>query len=272
MAERKVCIVQAYEASTTPAWIAQCLRSVEEWAAMRGYDYQFSPVFWSYVPEWFRERCGSELGPLTDVGRMYLLKKQFECGADYVIWVDADVVVFDPSNFIIDTSVDFFGIEEITILTFPDKKITVSSPGLNGAVLGASHGSEQFDMYLNAIEAVVRDYPNQKIPRTIAGPQLLTQLAATNRIASLTNVGLFTPAILNEIAQGKTELSAIFSRSFGHKVAAANLCHFIRETLTEESILIYDEVMQVAINRLVASRGSIVNKYLDAPNNISLSA
>ena len=66
-------VVQAYEAGATPGWIDRCMRSVREWAASRGYDYAFTDRFFGLAPDWFRTRCGSQLGPLTDVARLVLI-------------------------------------------------------------------------------------------------------------------------------------------------------------------------------------------------------
>jgi hypothetical protein len=263
MSANKICIIQAYEAQTVPDWIARCLNSVREWAAVHRHDYHFSPEFWCHAPEWFRERCGPEFGPVTDVARVYMMKEQFERGAECVVWIDADVLVFDPQNLRIPTQADFFGIKEITILTFPDGSARSSPEGVNGAVLGARRGSALFDVYLKSIECVAHDYPDKVLPRTVAGPQLLTRLASTNHMECLTTVGLFTPAILNEIALGQTRLPALFSRSFGYRVAAANLCHFFRGILPEGSTAQYDAMMLKAIDELVNTRGEVVNGHLD---------
>ncbi|MCE9633967.1 MAG: hypothetical protein K8Q92_07260 [Methylophilales bacterium] len=257
----KVTIIQAYEAPAVPGWIARCLASVREWAALQGHDYHFSPEFWRYSPDWFRRRCGTELGPMTDVARLYMMKEQFERGVECAVWIDADVLVFDPQNLNIPTEADFFGIEEVTVLSFDDGSTQISPPGVNGALLGARRDSSMFDIYLDAVESVVRDYPELVLPRTVAGPPLLTQLAKSHNIECLTTVGLFTPNILNEIALGIPRLPAIFAKSFGHKVAAANLCHFYRDFLPAGTAAQYDALMHRALDQLITTKGDVVNLH-----------
>jgi hypothetical protein len=41
-----------------------------------------------------------------------------------------------------------------------------------------------------------------RVPRTVAGPQLLTKLVEQHAMQRLTTVGLFTPAMLAELANG----------------------------------------------------------------------
>ena len=255
-------IIQAYEAPYLPPWIARCLQTVKEWAALHGHRYHFSPEFWRYAPEWFRLRCGKELGPMTDVARLYMMKEQFESGAEYVVWIDADVLVFDPQHLTITTEADFFGIEEVFVMAYPDGATEISPVGVNGALLGARSGSTLFDVYLNNVESVVRDYPQPVLPRTVAGPPLLTELATRHPFGCLTNVGLFTPNILYAIARGEPTLPALFARSFGHKVAAANLCHIYRDFLPNGSSAQYDNLMEKALDTLLFTRGEVVNRYL----------
>ena len=238
---------------------------MRDWAALHGYAYNFSPEFWRYAPDWFRERCATEFGPVTDVARLYMMQEQFNSGAECVVWIDADVLVFDPENLNINTQADFFGIAEVVVLSFPDGTTKVSPMGINGALLGARSGSALFNVYLDAVESVVRDYPDKILPRTVAGPLLLTKLATTHHIECLTSVGLFTPNILNEIALGQVRLPTLFAKSFAHRVAAANLCHFVRDLFP--NVAQYDAVMHKALDNLIGSKGEVVNRHLEILEN-----
>ena len=106
-------IIQAWQADETPAWIATCLASVRGWAVLRGYRYTCTDRFFDVVPAALRARCGAETGPLTDVARTELMAAAHADGTDLAVWIDADVLVFDPANFAIDTSPGFFGIHRL---------------------------------------------------------------------------------------------------------------------------------------------------------------
>jgi hypothetical protein len=112
------------------------------------------------------------------------------------------------------------------------------------------------------MEAEVRDHPDPVLPRTLCGPVLLTKLAATHKIDCLTTIGLFTPAILADIATGQSRMPAAFARAFGHQVAAANLCHFYRDIVPDTATVRYDAMMLKAIDVLVHTRGEVVNRHL----------
>ena len=255
-------VIQAYEAKTTPEWIRRCMQTVEAWARSCGHDYRFSPVLFDRIPDWFRQRCGSEIGPMTDLGRLLLMQSIFDEGEDAVIWVDADVVVFDPANLQVPPDPGFLCIDEVTVGCGEEGVPVISSRTVNGALLAVSRGNAIFTIYRKAMESMVSAAPVGPLPRTVAGPQLLTRLARQEPVARLTSVGLFTPSILNDLAQGEETLPRAFSRAFGHRVAAANLCHFYRDTIDQGDVPVYDDIMLRVIDRLVDSRGEIVNRYL----------
>lgn len=255
-------IIQAYENTTTPAWIQRCLDSVKSWAETSGHDYRFSPLLFDRVPAWFRDRCGPEIGPMTDLGRLCLMQHWFDQGASPVVWIDADVLVFDPRHLHIPPGLGFLAIDEITVGAGPDGVPVIMDRSVNGALLGASRDNAMFGIYRDAIESLVRNAPAGRLPRTIAGPQLLSTLAKQHPINCLTTVGLFTLPILNDIAQGVELMPRTFSQSFGHRVAAANLCHFFRDMVVAGDVPRYDAILEQAINRLLESRGEVVNQYL----------
>jgi hypothetical protein len=60
---------------TCAPWIAQCLTSVQAWAAARGYGYEFvDDQLFELAPAWFRERCGAARLPQTDLARLLLMR------------------------------------------------------------------------------------------------------------------------------------------------------------------------------------------------------
>ncbi len=257
-------VVQAYEAGATPGWIDRCMRSVREWAASRGYDYAFTDRFFGLAPDWFRIRCGPQLGPLTDVARLVLMQSGFARGYRRVVWCDADLVVFDPDALALPDADGLTAIDEVSVGTGPDGSLMVSPRMVNGALLAATRDAEVFLRYFDEVLRVVREHPPGPVPRTVAGPMLLTRIARRLPVATLPNVGLFTPGILLELAQGGTVLPGAYMRHFGHAVAAANLCHFARQENGAHGEAAYDAVMDRAIGLLLATRGEVVNRLLRA--------
>jgi hypothetical protein len=263
-----IAVVQAYEAPATPRWIECCVASVRNWAGAKGFQHHFlREGFFGLAPEWFRARCGAQIGPVTDVSRLYLMRRFFSMGYEAVVWVDADVLVFDPERLDVRSETGFVALKEITVGVDQGGVVHVSPVTVNGALIASRRDHPLFEFYLYAVETAVRQFRGPEIPRTIAGPELLTRISQAVPIECLTTVGLFTPAILQDIASGSDRLPRIFAEQFGHRVAAANLCHFFRDTVTPEQRSFYDELMDRAMGRLIETRGEIVNRFAPPDNS-----
>lgn len=257
----RVVIVQAYEAPDTPAWITRCLTSVQRWAEARGYAYRYlDRDFFAYAPAWFRARCPGQLGPITDLARLYLMEA-LHADFDVAVWIDADVLVFDPDHLELPDTIGFVALKEVTVGLRGDE-IVASEVTVNCALVAAGRGDPVFRFYRHAIEQIVRHDPRPELPRTIAGPQLLTKISRVIPMDCLTTVGLFTPAILRDLALGQDRLPAAFARHFGHRVAAANLCHFQRARVAPGEQASFDDWMMRAMDRLEATRGEVVNRFV----------
>lgn len=251
-------ILQAYEADRRPAWIDACLASVRRWSEANGFGYHFTTDFFGRIPGWFRDACGAETGPLTDLARVLLMEEQLAPGRT-VVWVDADVLAFDPAALAL-PDVGFFAIDEVSVLRDPASGRPQLGRGINGALLGATQGDPRLALYRSAIGQVVRDRADGSIPRTIAGPVLLTHLAERLAIDRIGNVGLLTPLMIDELHHGAPDLVRTLMLATGRRLAAANLCHFAAALAPDRAY--YDMVMERVIERLLATRGALLNDLL----------
>ncbi|MGF7147980.1 hypothetical protein FHS96_001589 [Sphingomonas zeicaulis] len=258
-----ITILQSYEAPSTPVWIARCLDSVRRWADAHGYGYSFTDRFFAAVPHWFRTICGPETGPMTDIARLVLMQRLFDRGAGFVVWIDADVLIFDPDALTIDPTLGFFGIRERALLLDNDRRPTIGPENVNGAILGSTPDNPRFATYRWAVEEVVRRHTDGPIPRTIAGPRLLTRMATRHPFVAIDHVGLLTPAMITEIAAAGSDLCRRYMTAFGSPLAAANLCHFYRDAVNEDRRRRFDAAMDHAISLLVETRGGVINDLLD---------
>lgn len=256
-------ILQVYESTDLPIWIERCIGTVKQWSEAKGFAYKFlREGFFSRSPDWFRERCGAQTGPVTDLSRVLLMQDLFDEGYETVIWIDADVLIFDAPTFKIEITKGFLAIYEVTLHVRTNGEVNVTGPTVNGAVLGAVRDHPVLNFYRHAIEETVRNFPHHEIPRTVAGPTLLTRIAQIVPLECITTVGLFTPAMLQEIAQGGDRLCRIFSERFGYAVAAANLCHFFRGEIVPAQRQALDQLTLLAIERLLETRGAYINRFL----------
>src|SRR5690606_10192062 len=92
-------VIQSCGARGRTGWLAACMDSVRHWAAARGYGYEFvGDEIFGKVPPWYLEKVADRRPVATDYARLALLHEALHEGrADRVIWLDADVLVFDPT-------------------------------------------------------------------------------------------------------------------------------------------------------------------------------
>jgi hypothetical protein len=100
-------VYQSYRSSGSPAWIDRCLASVREWAEARAYHYVFvgDELF-----DLVRLGTGKESGqilPITDLARLELAARFLAEGYERAVWIDADVLVFNPQRFEINVNNSF---------------------------------------------------------------------------------------------------------------------------------------------------------------------
>lgn len=269
----RLTILQAYQGDARPAWIDLCLASVRDWALRHGYHHVFTDRLFDRVPSWFHRHCGPENGPMTDLGRTMLMQDCLDSGSNGsggpVCWVDADVLVFAPDELRLPPVVGLTGVREITPLVDDEGVLSFSAAGINGAVLAEAAGGTGLAAYARAIEVRVAAAPAGAVPRTIAGPLLLTELALSLDIAVFDHVGLVTPALGGELLRGETRIAAAYARAFGAPLHAANLCHFARGVVAPARRSEYDRAMLRLVALLRDSGGSVINDAVDVPDTPS---
>ncbi|MGL6048111.1 MAG: hypothetical protein ACRC02_16840 [Vogesella sp.] len=109
-------------------------------------------------------------------------------------------------------------------------------------------GSPVLPLYRAAAERCLQQTPLGAITRTLIGPQRLQQLAATLPLARLDNIGLFTLALMQDLAQGSTR----WWQAHCYPLAAAKLCHFVRHLANARQQQQLDHIYQQAIEVIYA--------------------
>lgn len=257
-------ILQSYRTDNIPAWIASCLASARQWARIAGFDYEFvDDSFFDYAPAWVRVHRVQHMYPVTDIARLYLLRDRLNHGFERAVWLDADIIVFDPERFRVDTQAGYAFAHEIVPLLDRSGRVHLTGPSINNSVIVMQKGCPTLDNYISAAEDILRRRPIEKWSRMMIGPDFLRTLAKTKPIERLMQVGLFTPPLLSDIAAGGGELSRQYRQRFGNAMAAANLCHFLRSNASLEKRRRLDRLFERAIARLSESHGDVINRFGD---------
>src|SRR5690348_16641774 len=100
MAE-KVLVLQSCKPGARAGWLAECMESVRVWATRLGYSYEaIGDELFEGIPGDVRELLEGRGMNLADIGRAATARQRLASGVcDRYIWVDSDVLVFDPERF-----------------------------------------------------------------------------------------------------------------------------------------------------------------------------
>jgi len=254
-------VVQSFRTRDVAPWVGSCLASVRAWATAAGYDYEFvDDRLFDHAPAWVRERCGAQILPVTDIARLYLLRERLRRGWRRVLWVDADVLVFDPERFVLDDAMPYAVCREVWLHLHENHDVTVGE-GVNNAVMLMTPQQPILDFWLFAAEEILRTHPPGPIEKLIVGTRFLTELAKALPLLVMNNVGLFSPPVIRAIAHGGGAALQAWARHFGHPVGAANLCASLQDRQAGGARVDAAD-LQRTVDNLLRSRGAIVNDHL----------
>lgn len=210
-------IIQSYKTNNVSPWISSCMESVQRWADVKGYSYLFvDDAFFDYAPGWIHDLPNS-FYPVTDIARLYLLKDKLQ-HYNCVVWVDADVIVFDTDIFCIPTNIDCGFAGELLIDTQIETGIRQIYYSLNNSVMFFNKNSPMLDAYIDRAELELR---TKEIHRTIIGPSLLRMMNDEYPIPVLSSVGLFPMKVMINRSVYDDYISA-----WSYPLGAANMCGF----------------------------------------------
>ncbi|MDP6952040.1 MAG: hypothetical protein QGF53_04695, partial [Alphaproteobacteria bacterium] len=151
----KTIVFQSFRDDRSGA-IGRCLASVEAWAARQGYAYRFlGDELFDRVPDWFRERVAGDRLPMSDLARLVVARELLDEGWETVVWLDADVLVFDPENFRISLDDGYAFSREVWLRRGGADKL-LATEGLHNAVCAFARGNAFLEFYIHACEAIVR--------------------------------------------------------------------------------------------------------------------
>ena len=243
-AGEKVLVLQSDRPPPRPEWRRRCLASVEGWAAGQGYAYRLiGDELFDPIPDELERACVGVLLPLTDIGRLLWLQKLLREGWDRVIWLDADILIFDPSLRLTGEAVG----REIWISKGRETGYRAAE-SVNNCVLSVAAQSPLRQRLLEATLAEAASFRAAPHPRAL-GPDLFRRLHAADPLPVAPDIAMASPIMLAALAGGDPAPLAAHRAVWVGPVRAANLCGSLMEG---------DEQANRAVRRL-----------LEAPNALS---
>jgi len=260
----KTAVYQSFRTVNVPPWIARCLASVQQWAALRGHDYHFlDDRFFSYTPDWYRRNVKDNVLLVSDLARLLVARELFNQGYDCAVWVDADVIVFDPEGLKLDLESGFGVCREVWVHRRPDGT-AAAEERLNNAVLTFARDNAFLDFYTYSCQQIVafkpRYYPYE------VGTGFLTHLGKYLPLPLIENVGLFSPTVMAAIAADDTGILQALMQHVRTPLCAANLCASFNNR-EYDGVHMTEHLFTTVLDRCLQSRGAVVNCYLATANH-----
>jgi hypothetical protein len=251
-------VIQTFRNLNVPAWIQRCLNSVQKWAEFHGHDY-------SLAGDEFYDLCGPEYlargsknpQAITNLARLVATRQRLDAGYERVIWMDADIFVFDPARLVFNFSAESlttgyaFG-REVFLYRDPVGVIRVWGPHAHNAAMFFTKSAVDLDMLITLIRHI--DAGRQIANNFQVGVCLLQGLQNSLMFPTFSHVGMFSPLLLRALAERDEKLLRFYGRAYRYHACAANLCLSQRDEVKEN-------IFWRAMDYLEAGAGDAVNKY-----------
>lgn len=234
----KTILLQSCKPPPRPRWIERCLDSAAQWAERRGIPrLLIGDELFEGLPAAFMKLTRHDVLPRTDLGRLRWIERLHSEGWDRVIWLDADMFVFDET---LDFTGDAVG-REAWISNGDGDGFRVMRK-VNNCILCFDAGSPHLARYLNACEAKAAGLTAPPAQRDF-GPDLMTEMHFEAPFPLHADVAMFSPRVIEALAEGDGAALSAHAAAWGGAPKAANLCGSIGRS---------EEMMEAAINRLAS--------------------
>ncbi len=251
-------VIQTFRNHNIPAWIQRCIGSVQNWAEMHQHDY-------SLAGDEFYDLCGPEYlargrknpQAITNLARLVATRQHLDAGYRRVIWMDADVFVFDPARLVFDfpaeslTTGYAFG-REVWIYRDAVGVTHVAAPVPHNAATFFTQGAIDLDMLMTLIRHI--DAKRQIVSNFQVGVRLLRGLQYSLMFPTFSHVAVFSPVLLRALAERDEKTLRIYGQAYRYPACAGNLGLSLEDEITED-------VLWRAMDHLEARMGDAINKY-----------
>lgn len=244
----KTVVYQSYRRFNVPIWINRCLQTVQEWATSQGFDYRFiDDRLFAYAPEWYRQRVSNNILLISDLARLVVAKELLHEGYGRTIWIDADVIIFNPEQFTIDVAEGYAFCRELWVAPTPEGQLT-GWHRVNNAVTVFVEPNDFLDFYIHACKSIVQH--NSQFDTLAVGTRFLTSLYQIMPFHLINQVGIFSPVLMRQLIQRVETTLQAYQQGYGFSIYAANLCSSFRNTFCQ-GIWMSDDLYSSAIDCLL---------------------
>jgi hypothetical protein len=195
---------------------------VASWAQQSGFHYRFiGDELFSVVPEWYMAKVQTKLPVATDYARLIYLQQALGEGFEQVIWLDADVLIFDQALTLEFTGSCAFG-QEFWVQEHNGKLVARSN--LHNAVCVFKKNCVVLPFLIQTIASLVQRVDPAHLAPQFVGPKLLNALHSLCNFSLLPQVGALSPLVVADICAGSGVALDLLRQQSQVSPLAVNLC------------------------------------------------
>jgi hypothetical protein len=250
-------VFQSFRTQNVPQWIARCMQTARDWATLRGFDYHFvDDRLFDYVPPHLRSKTQNKV-ILSDIARLLVSRELLQKGFKRTVWIDADVVIFDPQSWVLPTDSSYYLCHELW--PNPVAGGVQFDFRANNAVFVFSAGNPFLDFYIDSCQRILET--EKDFTQWMLGTRFLKAIVTAYPVPVLKNIGMLDLNMLEDLAKGTTRLLPLYMQAMGEPLVAANCC-FSNTDASVHGFKLTEAVFAAVIDRCIATRGQIINQYL----------
>jgi len=196
--------------------------TVRDWSDLNQYEYRFiGDELFDNVPEEILLKTSSQKVIATDLARLYVLQDALREGYKTVVWVDADFLIYKPSEFIL-PDMDYALGREVWVQNNKHGNLKAYK-NIHNAFMMFRKNNSFLDFYADtALKLVSKNQGT--IPPQFIGPKLLTALHNVAGLNVIETAGMLSPLVIKDIIHGNGPALDLFNKKSISPVAGANLC------------------------------------------------
>ena len=252
-------VLQSFRRDDVPDWIEQCMATVRAWAYQSQFAYRWiGDDLLAMTPKWFRKKAGKYKTVVTDLGRLLFARQCLQEGFARVLWIDADVLIFNPGCLKLDPGLSYAYSREAWIWKDVKGRVNASLKVNNSACLfrNDSLGRADLDEYIAACLSIIQQSDSVR-DHTLVGTKYLTSRNKQSRLPTLRGFGILSPTMMRAVLGPDSEILERFKELHDGPLYGANLCNFFRDA-SHRGIAdaAYSDVVQV----LLQTEGRLLNR------------
>ena len=251
----KTIVFQSFRTEGVPAYITACMETARAWTQAQGHTYRFfDDQFLTLVPESYRQKAGKLLCLVTDLARIIQARAFLAQGFEQVIWMDADLFIFQPDRLRLPIFPDFRYCKEVWLHRSSSGEIYPVQKVNNSVCIFGPGAVQHLDEYIRYCTAAF-DRAESFTNALVMSTEVLTR--SYQAIDNITVIGMLSPALLQALLLREDDVLSRYVAWQGSPIFALNLCNMLREGFSDAPGL-FDYLILHALPALKGAAGELL--------------